>query len=139
MIFDVVLNSLGNFMSMRKGYVSENSANPDFNDKLGELLALIFHIVQVVIQLGVLFWVFFLFWKTFPFRFGLIWALMKEFPLLMTVVLINIVFLIGERFSKVWIQFLGPEKMSIYDIYANWYYRVAYYLRNLLTPIAYGI
>ena len=126
-------------MSLKAGYVSPNSVNPNFNDKLGELLAIIFNGLQVVIQLSVLFWVFFLFWKTFPFKFGLIWSLMKEFPLLMTVVLFNIVFLIGERFSKLWLQFLGNEKLSIYDLYDSWYYRVAYYVRNMITPIAYAV
>ena len=139
MILDVSLNSVGNFMSMKKGYVDENSVNPNHNDSLGEIMAIIFHALQVVIQLSILFWVFFLLWRTFPFRFGLIWKLIKEFPLLMTVVLLNVVMLIAERFIKLWLQFLGNEKLTIYDLYDSWYYRVLYYVRNMLTPIAYGV
>ncbi len=139
MIADIILNSFGNFMSMKDGFVSPNSVNPDYNDKLGELLAIIFHGLQVIIQLSILFWVFFLFWKTFLFQYGLITRLIAEFPLLMTIVLFNIVFLIGERFGKLWLQFLGNDKMEIYDLYDSWWYRVPYFVRNLITPIAYGV
>ncbi|CAI2382088.1 unnamed protein product [Moneuplotes crassus] len=139
MIADIILNSFGNFMSMRRGYVDDNSVNPNYDDKLGEILAIIFHGLQVIIQLSILFWVFFLFWKTFLFQYGLILSLIKEFPLLMTIVLFNIVFLIGERFSKLWLQFLGNDKIAIYDLYDSWYYRTAYYIRNMITPIAYGV
>mmetsp|Transcript_24522 Transcript_24522/g.28203 ORF Transcript_24522/g.28203 Transcript_24522/m.28203 type:complete len:140 (+) Transcript_24522:86-505(+) len=139
MILNVIFNSVGNFMSIQGGYVDANSALKDHNESLQKIIALVFTALQIVIELCILFWLFFLFWKTFPFRFGLVGTLFKEFPLLMSIVLINIIFVVAERFTKIYLQFIGRDKLTIYELYDNWGYRIAYYVRNLITPIGYAI
>uniref|UniRef100_A0A7S3J7L7 Uncharacterized protein n=2 Tax=Euplotes harpa TaxID=151035 RepID=A0A7S3J7L7_9SPIT len=120
MILNVIFNSVGNFMSIQGGYVDANSALKDHNESLQKIIALVFTALQIVIELCILFWLFFLFWKTFPFRFGLVGTLFKEFPLLMSIVLINIIFVVAERFTKIYLQFIGRDKLTIYELYDNW-------------------
>ena len=57
--------------------------------------------IQVVMHFSFIFWFFFLIWKTFLFKFGLVGRLMKrEFPILMVVPL-NFIFFIIETFLRV--------------------------------------
>ena len=57
--------------------------------------------LQVVMHFCFIFWFFFLIWKTFLFKFGLVGKLMKrEFPILL-VVPFNFVFFLIETFLRV--------------------------------------
>jgi len=56
--------------------------------------------IQLAVYIALLFWFFFLIWKTFPFRFGLLGTLIKELPVVGAVPIILVIFVV-EKFLRI--------------------------------------
>ena len=126
-------------MSLDDESIEPGSAYDDLDEGAYALSAIIMTIIQLVIQFSILLWLFFLFWRTFPFRFGMVYMLFKEFPLLLSVAIFNIAFLVGERLTKGYFQIIKSDRDSLHRVYEYWGYRIIFVIRNFLTPIAYGV
>ena len=87
------------FIDMGDSLASENSENAPFSSEKGN--ALIMTAVQFILRFCLIFWYFFLIWKTFMFRFGLIKKLLREFPILYLAPLDFLVFTIERALRYV--------------------------------------
>ena len=87
-----------------------------------------------------IFWFFFLIWKTFLFKFGLLGKLMKrEFPILLIVPL-NFIFFLIDTFLRIvrrsrltlfkYYCLLASEKSNVVTIYNNWIYHIFFWIRH---------
>jgi hypothetical protein len=100
-ILDVGFNSIVLFCDMQSDLSSQPGVN-NINTGLMSILAIIFIALQLILHLILIFWYFFLVWKTFPFRFGLLKKLMlEEFPVLLVVPL-NFLLFVAERFLRLY-------------------------------------
>lgn len=77
-----------------------------------------------------LFWYFFLVWRTFLFRFGLMKQLLiKEFPVMLFVPL-NFGLFLADRLVR--LQCIAFTKdWDILTLYDNWYYMLVFWVRNV--------
>ena len=84
------------------------------------------------------FWFFFLVWKTFLFRFGMLKKLLfSEMPVLLFVP-INFLLFIAERILRIYyltIDKTDDEKhmWTVVSIYKNWVYMIVFWCRNLFV------
>ena len=89
--------------------------------------SLFIHDGHIILQMVILFWIFFLVWKTFPFRFSsLIGKLIWEFKLLLLSYVLDLAFFIVEKAFRVnrTMDFLGSK--ATMDPYSMW--DVAYFI-----------
>jgi len=70
------------FIDLSRNLPSDLNANAPFNMGAEVLLVHIFSGVQLFIHFTIIFWFFFLIWKTFMFRFGQLRKLAGFFPVL---------------------------------------------------------
>merc|ERR1719458_802121 len=82
MLIDIFFSSYVIFIDMSKKLGSNKNVNAPFNKDGDATMATIFSGVQVLVHFCLIFWYFFLIWKTFMFRFGQIRKLVKFFPVL---------------------------------------------------------
>lgn len=89
--------------------------------------------LQALVQICYMFWYFFLVWRTFLFRFGLLGKLLKhEFPVTLFLPLNFLLFLIERGIRVVTLLGINPDaKADISSIYDVWYYQIAFWLRNI--------
>lgn len=92
---------------------------------------------QAACQIALLFWFFFLVWRTFLFRFGQLKQLLtKEIPV---VLLMPVNFLTFALVNYVRFQFLMISgKDDILTLYTNWIYLVALVIRIFFSLYYYG-
>ena len=70
-LIDSICEYFANFVDYQTLFVSENAINT-VNEKIYTISGLIANTIQFITQVSLLIWIFFLFWKTFLFRSGLI-------------------------------------------------------------------
>lgn len=99
MTIDMVCNSWIMFCDMDSGQVADPTKISKSARNADKILVFVLSGIQVVLYLALLFWFFFLIWRTFPFRFGLIGRLIKEVPIVVLVPIIMAVLLI-EKFLR---------------------------------------
>ena len=78
--------------------------------------------LQAIIHFCIIFWYFFLVWKTFLFRFGLLERLSREFVILKLVPL-NFVIFVVERVFRLYVTLFivdDNERLNIATIYEDW-------------------
>eukprot|EP00347_Sterkiella_histriomuscorum_P021156 403335036 len=97
---------------------SYNKPNVDLQKFIG--LALLG--IQVVMHFCFIFWFFFMVWKTFLFRFGLLGKLMKrEFPILLVVYCLIV-----------------DPKYNVITIYNSWVYQIFFWIRHFITLLVFA-
>ena len=128
---DALLHCAAIFCDMNSelGLVDEDSPSGG-NKNLPFYIGLVCAGLQVVLQLSLLFWYFFLVWRTFLFRFGLLRQLIvTELPIMLYIP-VNFLIFIADRI----LRFQGIFFTKDYDImtlYENWWYQIAFWLRNI--------
>lgn len=113
-ILDIVCNT-GSMITDLNGNAKESGERDhDINKGLHASLSFACTGLQLVIQFCMIFWYFFLVWKTFLFK-QKFWQLFKEVPFVIISPLLFVIFLIerGYRMSVM----LGGSKLSIIEIY----------------------
>ena len=79
--------------------------------------------VHFIIQIALVFWFFFAIWKTFLFRFGLLWQLfIKSFPIFTLLLIFNIIFFLVEK--------------TIRMVYTNTYYIIIIHSLSLMLCLS---
>ena len=135
MTVDIVLNSIVLFQDMWSNLPNPPSDN-QINRGLAMVLAIVGSSLQVILHLILIFWYFFLVWKTFPFRFGMLKRLLwSEFPVLMFVPL-NFVLFVAERGYR--LSKLIPIKADIVTLYDDPIYLVLFYTRQVVALIIFA-
>lgn len=99
MTVDMVCNSWIVFLDMDSKQVANPSQITNSQVNADKITVFVLTGVQVVMYLALMFWFFFLIWRTFPFRFGLIGRLLKEVPIVILVPVIMVIFLV-EKFLR---------------------------------------
>ena len=94
--------------------------------------------IQVGLQLTLLFWYFFLVWKTFPFRFGLLRQLIvEEVPVIMFVP-VNFILYFSERLLR--LHYIEWNKYDdIVSLYDNGVYMAVFWARNLFSVFMFAV
>mmetsp|Transcript_1345 Transcript_1345/g.1377 ORF Transcript_1345/g.1377 Transcript_1345/m.1377 type:complete len:130 (-) Transcript_1345:35-424(-) len=93
--------------------------------------------LQVAMQFCLIFWFFFLIWKTFLFRFGLLNILItKEFPILILVPL-NFAFFIVETLLRPY-YCSGGKQETVITLYTVPVYQVFFWIRHALSLFLYA-
>ena len=100
MAADLYMSSLVMFSDMDSGQVASNQSYNGHNTKRDRNDVFIVSGVQVVLYLVLLFWYFFLIWKTFLFRFGLLGQLIKDFPVIVGMPIFFGIF-VAERGARI--------------------------------------
>ena len=93
--------------------------------------------VQVILHLMLVFWFFFLVWKTFLFRFGMLKKLLQEMPVLLFMPL-NFLLFLAERILRIYYLTIDKTEdnnpaWNVVSIYKNWVYMVVFWARNLFV------
>ena len=94
--------------------------------------------IQVILHLMLVFWFFFLVWKTFLFRFGMLRRLLfSEMPVLLFVPL-NFLLFLAERILRIYYLTIdkaddGSHLWTVVSIYRNWVYMIVFWCRNLFV------
>lgn len=97
---DVICSSMLMFYDMdSKQVVSKESMNKH-NVKLDKILVFAFSGICAALYIALLFWYFFLIWKTFPFKFGLLGTLIKKVPILVATPFFIALFFV-EKFLRI--------------------------------------
>lgn len=82
-----------------KQVYSKLSVN-NHNIGLDKILVFVLTGIQAALYIALVFWFFFLIWKTFPFRYGLLGNLMKEVPILVATPIFIVLYLV-EKFLRI--------------------------------------
>ena len=86
----------------------------------------------------IIFWSFFLIWKTFLFKFGLLGKLMKkEFPFLLLIPL-NFLFFLVETGLRIVYCLIVKDKKNVITIYESWIYEIFFWIRHFLTLVIFA-
>ena len=70
MLCDIFFSSYIIFIDLSKRLGNDKNVNAPFNKGADAAMATILSGVQIVVHFSLIFWYFFLIWKTFMFRFG---------------------------------------------------------------------
>lgn len=121
------------FADMMTGVPSDTgSINGPFSESMTYFFVLSASSLQVAIQLTLIFWYFFLVWKTFLFRFGLLKQLiLYETPVVMFVPINFALYFIERGLRLYYIRWSKINNMI--DIYDNTLYMIAFWIRNLFV------
>jgi len=81
-IIEVALSVFVHFIDLSKSMGSDKNPNKPFNPGNENTLVIFMTGAQTILHFILIFWYFFLVWKTFMFRFGMIRKLADIFPIL---------------------------------------------------------
>jgi len=104
-----------------------------------KILAQIFIALQLILNLILIFWYFFLVWKTFPFRYGLLKKLiLEEFPVLL-IVPINFILFVAERILRLYyLTWTKEVRSNVVTIYVNPVYMPVFAVKNVFAVVMYA-
>ena len=97
---DVICSSLIMFCDMDSRQVLSKASVNKHNIKLDKILVFVFSGICAALYIALVFWYFFLIWKTFPFKFGLLGTLMKKVPILIAMPFFIVLFF-AEKFLRI--------------------------------------
>ena len=93
--------------------------------------------IQVGLQISLIFWYFFLVWKTFLFRFGNLYDLLFKEMRLLWFVPVNFVLYFAERLLR--FHYIEWSKHSdVVTLYDNGIYMCFFWLRNLFSVVMFA-
>ena len=116
---DIGITSYTCLLDVHAGF---KTTNRDVNTGFMQVLMWITTSLQAIIHFCIIFWYFFLVWKTFLFRFGLLERLSREFVILKLVPL-NFVIFVVERVFRLYVTLFivdDNERLNISTIYEDW-------------------
>ena len=138
---DIILNAMILFADMSKGsgsgeFLPVHTDHAILDSRQYFILAIASSSVQIVLHFVLVFWYFFLVWKTFPFRFGMLKRLIwQEFPVLFWVPF-NFLLFAAERGYRMAI--LITQDGNVITIYENWIYLIVFYTRQIFSLIIFA-
>lgn len=97
---DVICSSYLMFCDMDSKQVYSKLSVNNHNIGLDKILVFVLTGIQAALYIALVFWFFFLIWKTFPFRYGLLGNLMKEVPILVATPIFIVLYLV-EKFLRI--------------------------------------
>ena len=137
---DVCCNSFVLFCDMESSLPKPPGVN-NVDPNLMFILAIVLIALQLILNLILIFWYFFLVWKTFPFRFGLLKKLLtKEVPVLLVVPL-NFLLFISERFYRLYCLYIITDlaqRNNVVTLYSNPIYMTLFWVRNIFAVFMYA-
>ena len=95
---DIFCNTFIVFCDFTEGLNEKYSKNTAAEN--GMMIGQLLNVLQCVFQLGLIFWFFFLIWKTFLFRFGLLGMLFREFRTFFLLLPANFTMFLVERLYR---------------------------------------
>ena len=129
---DIILNSFTQFLTFGSKNAAQFYKLENFKVQ-GKGISLVLFVIQLLIQLMMLFTTLSLFWNTFHFQLGFVSKICKEFRFTFIVIGLYPLIFIAERIYR--LIFLGKKELTHRNSISIWeseIYRIIYILKYLI-------